>query len=135
MAFKDDFKKAEDKLMKKLNKIYRAHVINMCNTIIIMSPVLTGRFRANWQFTINVPATIVDVFAGIKQGKNVSYVEPIEGLAAKLTLNDTCYLTNNLPYALALEDGHSPQRSAGWVKSILDDSQKFLSAAIKTVGK
>lgn len=84
--------------------------LQLLNEIVQRSPVDTGRFRANNQVSIGSPeynvtdatdksggATLQQGSAVIAQGKPFSVI----------------YIQNNLPYAEALEDGHSQQAPAG----------------------
>lgn len=84
--------------------------LQLLNEIVQRSPVDTGRFRANNQVSIESPeysvtdttdksggATLQQGSAVIAQGKPFSVI----------------YIQNNLPYAEALEDGHSQQAPAG----------------------
>lgn len=73
-----------------------------------------GRARANWQFTIQTDAT------GLIDMDGPQGVAKSEALAASLPSlvqpGEVHYLTNNLPYAEALEHGHSGQAPAGMVR-------------------
>ena len=84
--------------------------LQLLNEIVQRSPVDTGRFRANNQVSIGSPeysvtdatdksggATLQQGSAVIAQGKPFSVI----------------YIQNNLPYAEALEDGHSQQAPSG----------------------
>jgi len=74
-----------------------------------------GRFRANWQASINAPikGTIdTDKNPETNASKAISSVKS----AAKKKGALSYYLMNNLPYAKRLEDGHSSQAPNGIVK-------------------
>lgn len=90
----------------------RLRIISMAllSEIVTRSPVDTGRFRANNQVSIGSPdysvtdaadksggATLQQGSAVIAQGKPYSVI----------------YIQNNLPYAEALENGHSKQAPTG----------------------
>ena len=72
-----------------------------------------GRFRGNWQFSIDSPAT-----------EELDRIDPSgsEAIAAlltqvqALTIGQTAYIVNNLPYAVPLEYGHSTQAPKGMVR-------------------
>jgi hypothetical protein len=72
--------------------------------IVLRTPVDTGRARGNWQLTIDVPATgevaNLDKAGG---GTIAAGIGNIGGLRPFTVV----YLTNNVPYAEALENGHS----------------------------
>lgn len=85
--------------------------------VIVRSPVDTGRFRASNRMGINRP--------------NLSVVPPREGQSvaageatgpelqsaltkiASVRWGDSIHITNNLPYAISLERGHSGQAPRG----------------------
>ncbi|MDZ5602597.1 hypothetical protein SJI00_07405 [Pseudomonas sp. RP23018S] len=87
-----------------------------------------GRFRGNWQFSIDSPAT--DELDRI----DPSGKEAIAALLAQvqaLTIGQTAYIVNNLPYAVPLEYGHSTQAPAGMVRITLANFQRIVDAAIR----
>lgn len=74
-----------------------------------------GRARGNWQMTINHRAQgIIDTIDpdGMKtmnEGLKVLANLPNNGIGV------TIWMTNNLPYIVALENGHSTQKPVGWI--------------------
>lgn len=99
------------------------------SAIIIASPVDTGHFRHNWQVGLNSRP------AGIKEGtdrsgqKNIS--QNRSGFAnyqmGTGTRANIIFFTNNVPYALKLNEGHSQQAPSGFV-------QRALRAGINAIG-
>lgn len=76
----------------------------------LRSPVDTGRFRANWTFSIGA----MDASITAEVGSNVAE----NNAKAQAYPQDTFpvfYLQNNLPYAERLEDGYSSQAPGGMV--------------------
>ena len=131
MGFNSDWDKAQKKLEKELENIVKVAGINLFNGIIQLSPVQQGRFRANWQATINTPATDV-LFQSVppSEEENITSVDNVGQKLKSFKLNDTIYLTNNLPYAERLENGWSQQRPRKWVARATSTAQKYLDAAI-----
>ena len=86
--------------------------------IVMKTPVKTGRARGNWQTTINTPAT-GDLETVDKSGGSVVN----EGLASLTSLRpyQIVYITNNLPYIQALEEGSSMQAPVGMVVVTLEE--------------
>lgn len=83
--------------------------------VVMKSPVKTGRFRANWALSIGTMDTStteqVDKSGGptiAKAAGAISAYSAMEGFPM-------VYITNNLPYAQPLEDGHSGQAPSGMV--------------------
>jgi len=96
-----------------LNKAARAVCLELYTRLLIRSPVDSGRFCGNWMIGVVV------IPEGFDQTKlNPSRALDAEQLAKFMNyrLGDTIYMRNNLPYAVALENGHSQQAPAGVVK-------------------
>lgn len=66
------------------------------------TPVDTGRARGNWQTTIHAPA---NGQLGIRAPSEVE--AEANGVLSTLAPYQVVYLTNNVDYIEALEDGHS----------------------------
>lgn len=87
-----------------------------------------GRFRGNWQFAIDSPGT-----------EELDRIDPSgsEAIAAllaqvqALSIGQTAYIVNNLPYAIPLEYGHSTQAPAGMVRVTLTNFQRIVDEAIR----
>ena len=129
MGFNDDWRKAQNKLEKELENVVKAAGINLFNGIIELSPVDTGRFRGNWQASVNTPKTDI-LFESIPKDQPINTRENVDSKLTSFKLNDTLYLTNNLPYAERLENGWSEQRPQKWVARATAEAQKYLDAAI-----
>lgn len=138
MSAENDLKRIEAAIKDKMAKVIRAGAINTFQNIIIGSPVDSGRFRANWQASVNAPKMNI-LFEGIK-AKTDSHGKPIKnqfnsnqniiGDTAEYTIDGALYLTNNLPYAVRLEEGWSQQRGAGWVASSVMEGKQAIKDAI-----
>ena len=81
-------------------KIFRGTCLNLFGKIIRRTPVDTGRLRSNWYSSINAPVSTVD-------GSGEGFSQTAE----KLKLGDAAYFVNNLPYAKAIERGHSQDQA------------------------
>jgi len=86
-------------------------------TVVLATPVDTGRARANWQVELGGPASGE---VG-RAGERFSSTTPIAQGAAAIALykggpNASIHITNNLPYIGRLNDGHSAQAPAGFVE-------------------
>lgn len=115
MTFKAEYDKAVRNINLKCDKAIRAIGLQLFGAIIKDTPVDTGRLRGNWQTTIGSPASGSFPSSTDKNGS-------ISGAAMKAKVSQykvgqKLFLTNNLPYAQAIEDGHSKQRPYGMVKT------------------
>lgn len=80
--------------------------------VVRMSPVDTGRFRGNWMVGYGSPSAergTEDRSGGATTARIVSEIT-----TAKLGIS-SIFLTNNLPYAIELENGSSTQAPSGMV--------------------
>jgi hypothetical protein len=83
--------------------------------IVKRSPVDTGRFRGNWQGSINSPVlSTKNIEQDTMPGGPPTATEQAN-LSGALTgkLGDDIYIANNLDYAEGLENGRSKQAPAG----------------------
>ena len=83
----------------------------MLQQVIVGSPVDTGAFRGNHRISVNSPDSTYDLSTADKGGSSTQQKGNQKILQAKL--GDLVYVQNNLPYAVALENGHSQQRPLG----------------------
>lgn len=91
-----------DEVKGSIETVFREVIIEIGSSVITMSPVDSGRFRGNWQYSINSP----------KQGEldrldptgEKATAELIEG-ALQFKVGETAFIVNNAPYALKLEFG------------------------------
>lgn len=95
---------------EQVEKAHRAVALEGLKGVVQMTPVDTGRARANWQVTQDEPATGV-VDATDKPGATTIGAGSAKVGEAKPF--SVTYITNNLPYIEKLEDGHSKQAPAG----------------------
>lgn len=138
-TFSDAFKRASQDLVKKVNNSFRVACIRTGEDLTIQSVVgdptrwksgrgprgyVGGRFRANWQTSINrIDETIVD-----SRNYNLS---AIAQALATVHADDTVYFSNNLPYSKRLNEGHSVQKSAGWVDAIVSKFKDDFDGIVK----
>ena len=127
MSFNDDIQKLARKLAITQKKAVAAFCINISRRVANMSPADTGLFRANWQATLDQPYTGA-VKTANRQG-SIDHVIPF----AKAANGHVFYLTNKLPYAQALEYGHSAQAPDGMVRVSARMALQELEDAVRSV--
>lgn len=119
--FAEQAKEAIDSSLREI-------VIEIGASVIRMSPVDTGRFRGNWQFSIGTPEQgQVD---RLDKNGSAATAELVNG-AIQFKAGDTAYIVNNLPYAIPLEYGHSDQAPGGMVRITLERFQQIVLEAIR----
>ena len=114
MSFSVDLSKAIEKAKGRTEIVVKKIALELFSNIIYKSPVLTGRFLANWNCSIGSPdlstSQAIDPSGSGAISKATSTV-------VSYTLNgQSVFLTNNLPYADRLENGWSKQAPNGMVR-------------------
>jgi hypothetical protein len=114
--------------------------LELLRAIVMGTPVDSGRARGNWQLTIGSPA------AGEKDRKIAPGVPVMSGAAAAQSPGvagdvevealtrlraysnfENIYLTNNLPYIVFLEEGHSDQAPLGFAELAVIEIENHLA--------
>ncbi|MCX4217397.1 hypothetical protein MKZ87_07065 [Pseudomonas sp. MCal1] len=115
------------KYAKPLTKAERDQNFNV-NGLVAGKGYVGGRFRGNWQFLIGAPAD--GVLDQVDPGGNVTLAK-LKLQVEQLTIGQTAYIVNNLPYAVPLEYGHSKQAPGGMVRITLARFQQIVDEAIR----
>ena len=146
MSFTLDMKKFTEKATGNIELAIKAVVAGVAESIIEKSPVgdasywktpapkgyTGGRFRGNWDYGFNAAPNaeynVIDKSGAISKGR-------IEGkLAGKKMAGNVHWLANNLPYAQAIEDGHSwHQAPQGVVKLTVIKFQSIVDSAMRGI--
>lgn len=126
-------KKRANTIRKNAEKIAPMVAARVLSAVAIETPVDTGRARSNWVPGLGQPnRTVIDGPEFDKSGEgsigaNSAYIQ--RNLAAAESMKgDTVWVSNNLPYIQALNDGHSRQAPRGYV-------ERAISAAVNQVKK
>lgn len=113
MGFADEIGDFEKKALGRIRNFRRALAMKVFSRVILRTPVDTGRARANWQCTMGSPAD------GVLEAEDKSGAEAMaraRDVSVGIGTDDrSIFLTNNLPYIEALENGHSGQAPQGMV--------------------
>ena len=128
-------------LPKRSGDFFRKVTLAAYQGCITTSPVDTGRFRLSWRVSVNnVNASVSDkpeqarTYRGAPPGGNEIASSGLNIATATMKrskhINDI-YISNNLPYAKALENGHSEQAKNGIIKLVAQQLKyKLLKANI-----
>lgn len=98
--------------------IIRKIALDLDSAIVLATPVDTGRARGNWYPSLNKPSDEMDLNKLDPSGNEAT--SKINSTVALFKLGDTVWMTNNLPYILPLENGHSQQAPQGMVDNNLE---------------
>lgn len=85
-----------------------------------------GRFRGNWQLGVG---SIPSGETGKIDPQGSATLEAIVGAIPEAAAGTIMYLTNNVPYAQAIEDGHSRQAPSGLVALTAMEFQAIVNEA------
>lgn len=130
---------------QSMDQVARATILELSTSIILKTPVDTGRLRGNWQATIGFQAAGDTVSVGAQAA--IADVKT----ALVTAIGSRFYLTNNLPYAAVAEfglwgtgdgatnkttrDGYSVQAPYGMVRVSVASYQQNLLAAVNRFGR
>jgi hypothetical protein len=90
----------------------RRTILSVHAELVKNTPVDTGRARSNWWPEIN------SISVEIREPDNASSSSAqAVSVAQRFKMDDTAYISNNLPYIRRLNDGHSQQAPAGFVEA------------------
>ena len=96
-----------------LNTLSKKVILEVDQRVSKRSPVDTGRFKGNWMLGVDTIPTTYDKEKFDKKKKpdtiGSTVGERVLKMPVKGAAGHTYYLVNNLPYAKALEQGHSQQ--------------------------
>lgn len=110
--FKLDLDKAFEEQQERVALIAMKIALEALNRVVLKSPVKTGRFRANWTVAVGrQDLSITDEVDPTGQKTIAKGTPIILGQKGPAII----WLSNNLPYAQALENGHSQQAPMGMV--------------------
>ena len=90
-----------------LDTVHERVIHDIHNRVTMRTPVDTGRARASWQITTGAPSNFVPAPG--------TYGPPPPPATPPMSIKDTVYITNNIPYIEYLENGTSDQSPTGMV--------------------
>ena len=115
----------------QVEQLLRVTVLETDSKLKKESPVDTGRFQISWQVgesnANSTPAPKGDYRGAPAPLKGSNYTAGQEKLGNYYSIH------NNLEYAEALANGHSPQASAGWIDLIGKEMQAFVRSAYEQI--
>lgn len=128
MSGNADFKRNFSALLKragdKAELVVRKVAIELQSSMILKSPVDTGRFRANWQCGIGAMNTSISAPPGTDaKGRTATALQGWKP-------GQTIWLTNSLPYSRRLEYGWSKQAPGGMVRMSIQEYGRYLKKVV-----
>jgi hypothetical protein len=121
-----------EKANGNIDLVVRKVALEMFSRVIQKSPVDTGRFKGNWQVAIG---SIPDGTLQLDDKAGTATMAKVTAVALQLEAGQVIYLVNNLPYAQALEYGHSKQAPQGMVRLTIAEFNAAVERAAQSVPK
>lgn len=103
-------------------------IIQIGESVINLSPVDTGRFKANWQFTVDQPSN-KSLIEYDKEGSEA--IGRLVAAVNTMELGHKAFIVNNLVYSIPLEYGYSKKAPSGIVRVTLAKFQSIIDIAVK----
>ena len=123
MSLSLDLSAFANKGEKKMSIIARKVFIDISTDIIKKSPVDTSRFRSNWMPEINKFSTETTE----NTESESATIARVVNKTNSFKLGNMMSLSNNLPYAMALEFGHSQKQApSGMVRVSFAKAQRWV---------
>lgn len=129
-AFKRHFAALLKKAGDNAEIVVRKTALELQSSMVEMSPVDTGRFKANWQCGVGAVNTATD------SGEDKTGAAAIGRTQAALgswKVGQTIMISNSLPYARRLEYGWSNQASGGMVRLTVQNYSRALAKAVASI--
>lgn len=130
MSFTDDLERFARDTEQTLDQVVRGVTLELGNSIILSSPVDTGRFRGNWQHNTGSPAAS-SVLGFDPTGAQARAA--LESAVAAIRAGNVEWFTNNLPYGPVLENGSSTQAPQGMVRINVARFNQILGDVVRVV--
>ncbi|MGO4326737.1 HK97 gp10 family phage protein [Cupriavidus sp. 2TAF22] len=130
MAQNDEFRRKFAAFVERAKgnqqQVVRKVGLDLLSSLVLKSPVDTGRFRGNWQVQYALAPKTLDLVD--RAGTSTISAAALD--LSHLQVGETVYLINHLPYAVPLEYGHSQQAPAGMVRITLTEFDQYLTRAV-----
>lgn len=129
-TFSLDISKFVQKAKLDTDTVIRKVGADVLRSLVEMSPVDTGRFRANWVVSYG-PTT--EIITGLDRSGIETINKGLRLIQVFNPENGELWITNGLPYARRLEYGYSGQAPAGMVRITVLEFQRFVDAAARSL--
>lgn len=124
MSFTTDLKFFETRAFGETKRVRDAVTLKLATAVVQDTPVDTGRLRGAWLTNAGKPDTESE--PDTKSGSEA--IQRAKQALAPAKPEESIFLTNNLPYARAIEEGRSKQAPAGMVRKNVVRFQRLIDA-------
>jgi len=132
MTFARDLRRFANLTSQKMETVVKASLVRIGTSVVVKSPVDTGRFRSNWLAAYGTADTTVSMSVDPSGQSSINRLKlSVQGL----TFREYFYFTNSLPYAKGLEYGDSMQAPSGMVRVSVAAWENILADEIRKVAR
>jgi len=132
MTFASDLRRFANLTSQKMETVVKASLVRIGTSVVVKSPVDTGRFRSNWLAAYGTADTTVSMSVDPSGQSSINRLKlSVQGL----TFREYFYFTNSLPYAKGLEYGNSMQAPSGMVRVSVAAWENILADEIRKVAR
>lgn len=124
--FSDVISQWVEETQETIDNVLQTVAIKVGESVVRLSPVDTGRFRGNWQMTIDTPATS-SLLRYDQEGDMT--IADIASKANSFTAGQIAYIQNHVLYGHDLEYGSS-QQSEGMVRITTANFKRIVDLAV-----
>lgn len=129
MSFTQDIANWSAKSSAKAQSVRRGVALKLFGAVVLDTPVLTGRARGNWRFSIGAANT--DTIDRVDPSGQIVMQEIVTGVAQS-TGDVSVTLANGLPYIERLENGYSDKAPEGMVRKNVTRFQQLVQAEVQS---
>lgn len=127
---------------KNINDTVKWCALAIDQTVVLATPVDTGRARSNWRVSLGEPIrTVIEPYSPLASGNDPSKIGENSNAAAALAQGrevisrrkpeQEIYISNNVNYIERLNAGWSAQAEAGFVQqAIIDGAAAILGSKV-----
>lgn len=132
MSFASDLRRFANLTSQKMETVVKASLVRIGASVVVKSPVDTGRFKSNWLAAYGTADTTVSMSVDPSGQSSINrLILSVQGL----TFREHFYFTNSLPYAKGLEYGNSMQAPSGMVRVSVAAWENILADEIRKVAR
>ena len=113
-----------------IDETYRGATLELFKSIINDTVVDTGMLRGNWQTSIGTPKG-GELQVPDKTG-SIAIAAAVKGIGKP---NEVTWFVNNLPYAKAIEEGHSKRAPNGMVRKNIIRWRRLVNKHARKAGR
>ena len=129
MSFSGDIQKFQKKTRINADTVLRKITLDLTRDLVLATPVKSGLARSSYYFGQERSGAVEK--SADKSGQPT--LARCAAFTATLNAGGVYYITNNLPYIMALEYGHSKQAPAGMGRVTVARWQQYVNQVVRAL--